>query len=143
MEDVGILREEAEDQPRHEVVHVGPALGGVPVRVLLQQRSIEPVEAARGADVEAALAQLPDGGDPRQRQEEAEMVRKGGVVAGDRLAGLHVLGLERVPVGRQDELGLGLGRCWAGLQPAQRLGDGAGGGDSDMDVVGLKHAAHV
>ena len=61
---------------------------------------------------------MPNGGDPRQRQEEAEMVREGGVVAGDRLAGLHVLGLERVSVGRQDELGLGLGSCRTGLQPA-------------------------
>jgi hypothetical protein len=27
VEDVGILGKEAEDQPRHEMVHVGPALG--------------------------------------------------------------------------------------------------------------------
>ena len=80
------------------MVHVGPALGGVPVRVLFQQRAIEPVEPAGGADVEAALAQLPDSGDPRQRQEKAEMVREGGVVAGDGLAGIDVFGLERVPV---------------------------------------------
>ncbi len=76
VEDVGDLGEEAEDQPRHEVVHVGPALGRVPVRVVLQQLDIEPVEPARRADVEGVLADLLDGGDAGQRQEEAEMVGK-------------------------------------------------------------------
>ena len=33
--DVRAFGEEAEDQPRHEVVHVGPALGRAPVRVVL------------------------------------------------------------------------------------------------------------
>ena len=76
VEDVGVLGEEAEDQPRHEVVHVGAALGRAPFGVVLQQLDIEPVQAAGGPDVEGAFADLLDGGDPGQRQEEAEMVRE-------------------------------------------------------------------
>ncbi len=56
VEDVGILGEEAEDQPRHEMVHVVAALGGAPVRVVLQQLDVEPVQAAGGADVEGVFA---------------------------------------------------------------------------------------
>ena len=52
MEDVGVLGEEAEDQPRHEVVHVVAALGRAPIRIVLQQLDIEPVEAAGRLDVE-------------------------------------------------------------------------------------------
>ncbi|MEE4539800.1 MAG: hypothetical protein V2J51_15080, partial [Erythrobacter sp.] len=59
-ENVGILREEAEDQPRHEVVHIGPAFRRGPVGVLFQQLDIELVELAGGADVEAVLADLLD-----------------------------------------------------------------------------------
>jgi hypothetical protein len=73
-EDVGVLGEEAEDQPCHEVVHVVAALGCAPFGVVLQQFDIEPVEAAGGADVEGVFADLADGADARQRQEEAEVV---------------------------------------------------------------------
>src|SRR6185437_9825109 len=52
VEDVGALGEEAEYQPRHEVVHVVAARGGAPIGVVLQKLDIEPVHAARGADVE-------------------------------------------------------------------------------------------
>ena len=46
VEDVGVLGEEAEDQPRHEVVHVVAALGRAPFGIVLQQLDIEPVQAA-------------------------------------------------------------------------------------------------
>jgi hypothetical protein len=62
MEDVGVLGEEAEDQPGHEVVHVGAAIGCGPLGVILEERDVELVEAPRGADVEAALADLGDRG---------------------------------------------------------------------------------
>ena len=74
VEDVGVLGEEAEDQPRHEVVHVVAARGRAPVGVVLQQLDIEPVQAAGRPDVEGAFADLLDGGDAGQRQEEAEVV---------------------------------------------------------------------
>ena len=94
VEDVGILGEEAEDQPRHEVVHVVAALGRAPVGVVLQKLDVEPVQAAGGPDVEGAFADLLDGGDAGERQEEAEMVGEVGIGAGDGLAARQVLGLE-------------------------------------------------
>ena len=63
--------------------------GGSPFGVFLQQLDIEPVQAAGGPDVEGAFADLLDGGDAGQRQEEAEMVREVGIGAGDRLAGVR------------------------------------------------------
>ena len=123
VEDVGVLGEEAEDQPRHEVVHVVAALGRAPVGVVLQQLDIEPVQAAGGPDVEGVLADLLDGGDAGQRQEEAEMVGKVLVGAGDGLAARQVLGLEIHAVGRQDELRLRFGGRGARLQRRQRLRD--------------------
>ena len=110
VEDVGVLGEEAEDQPRHEMVHVVAALGRAPFGVVLQQLDIEPVQAAGRPDVEGVFADLLDGGDAGQRQEEAEMVGKVRIGAGDRLAARQVLGLERLAVRRQDELRLGLAR---------------------------------
>ena len=65
VENVGVLGEEAEDQPRHEMVHVVAALGGAPIGIVLQQLDIEPVQAAGGPDVERAFADLLDGGDAR------------------------------------------------------------------------------
>ena len=85
-EDAGVLGEEAEDQPRHEVVHVVAALGRAPIGVVLQKFDIEPVQPAGRPDVEGVLTDLLDGGDASQRQEEAEMVGKILVSAGDGLA---------------------------------------------------------
>jgi hypothetical protein len=45
VEDVGILSEEAEDQPSHEVVHVVTAIDGSPYRVVYQKFNIEPVQS--------------------------------------------------------------------------------------------------
>ena len=94
VEDVGVLGEEAEDQPRHEMVHVVAALGRAPFGVVLQKLDIEPVQAAGGPDVEGAFADLLDGRDAGKRQEEAEMVGEILIGAGDRLAARQVLGLE-------------------------------------------------
>ena len=46
VEDVGVLREEAEDEPRHEVIHIVAAGFGPPFRVLAQQLDVDLVEAA-------------------------------------------------------------------------------------------------
>ena len=77
-EDVGVFREEAEDEPSHEVVHMVPAVDGAPVGVLLQQFDVEPVQASGRLDVEGAFADLFDGRDAGERQEEAEMLGKSG-----------------------------------------------------------------
>jgi hypothetical protein len=107
-EDVGVLGEEAEDEPRHEVIHVVAALGLAPFGVVLQQLDIEAVEAAGRPDVEGVFADLPDGADARQRQEEAEVVGKVLEGAGDGVAAGQVFGLEVRAVGGEDELRLGL-----------------------------------
>ena len=110
VEDVGILREKAEDQPRHKMVHIRSALGGRPFGIVLQQLDIELVEPPRRSNVERAFSDLPDGGDARQRQEETEVIGKLCILAGDgRIVAGDVLGLERLTVGGEDELGFG--RC--------------------------------
>ena len=56
VEDAGVLGEETEDQPRHEVIHVVAALGRAPFGVVLQKFDIEPVQAAGRPDVEGVLS---------------------------------------------------------------------------------------
>ena len=75
-EDVGVLCKKAEDQPRHEVIHVVAARGRAPFGVVFQKFDVKPVEAAGRPDVERVFADLPDGGDAGERQEETEMVGK-------------------------------------------------------------------
>src|SRR3546814_4893579 len=60
VKDVGIFGEKAENQPRHEMVHVRAALGDPPIGIVFQQLDIELVEAARGANVERTFAHLLD-----------------------------------------------------------------------------------
>jgi hypothetical protein len=103
IEDVGVLSEKAEDQPCHEVVHVVAALGGSPFGVVFQQLDIKSVQPARGPYVEGAFAELFDGRDPGQRQEETEAIREIPIGAGDGFAGLQILRLKVSPVGCEDE----------------------------------------
>ena len=92
------------------------ALGRAPCGVVLQKLDIEPVQAAGCPDVEGVLADLPDGGDAGKRQEEAEMVGKILVSAGNGFAARQVLGLKIHTVGRQDELRFRFGGRGALLQ---------------------------
>ena len=87
VKNAGVFRIEAENQPRHEMVHVMAAFRFAPFRIILQQLHIQLVQAACGADVKRALADLLNGGDAREREEEAEMVREIFVLAGDSFAG--------------------------------------------------------
>src|SRR3546814_12918229 len=75
MKDIRVLGEEAEDQPRHEMVHFRAAFGRAPFGIILRQLDIKPVEPAGRPDVKRAFADLLDGGDTRKRQEETEMIR--------------------------------------------------------------------
>jgi hypothetical protein len=126
VEDIGILGEEAEDQSRHEMIHVRAAIGCAPFRIVLQKLDIEPVQAASGANIEGAVADLFDGGDPGERQKEAEMVREIGIGAGNRIAGRQVFGLERLSIGREGEFSLGSGSRRAGLERGESLRNLAG-----------------
>ena len=80
------LREEAEDEPRHELVEFGPTRIDSPILVVLQELDIEPVEPAGRLDVDRVVRDLADGGDARERQEEAEVFCKVGIGARDRVA---------------------------------------------------------
>ena len=116
VEDAGVLGEEAEDQPRHEVIHVMAAFGRAPLGIVLQKLDIKPIQAAGRPDVEGVLTDLPDGRDARKRQEEAEMVGKILVSAGNGFAARQVLGLKIHTVGRKDELRFRFGGRGALLQ---------------------------
>lgn len=143
VEDVGVFGKEAKDQPRHEVVHVMAAVGSAPVRVVLDQLDIEPVEAAGCADVKSAFADLFDGANPRQGQEETEVIGRIGIGAGNGVAGGDVLGLKVGAVGGKDELRLGLGGGRAGLEGRKGLSHLPFGAGLEVDVVGLKYAIEV
>ena len=71
------------------------------------------------------------------------MVREVLVGAGDRLTAHQAFGLEVHAVGGEDEPGLGLGGCRAGLQGGQRLRHLPGAAGQDMDVVGLENTAKI
>lgn len=141
VEDVSILGEEAEDQPRHEVVHVGPAFRRGPVGVLFQKLDIELVELAGGADVKAVLADLLDGCDPCERQERAEVVREIAVGTRDGFAVDQILRLQVGAVRGEDELGLRRPRLGAFTQGLERLVDRARIARGDMDIVALEDTA--
>lgn len=140
-EDVGVLGEEAENQPGHEMVHVVLTLSRRPVRIVLQKLDIEPVQTARRLHIERAFLDLLDRGDPRQRQEETEVVRKIGIATRDGAAAGQVFSLEGLTIRREDELRLRRRRSRAGPQRVERrihIADIAG---RDMDVVPLQHPA--
>lgn len=123
------------------MVHVGAALGARPFRVVLQQRHIEPVQPTGRADVERAFANLLDRGDARERQEETEVVREVGIVAGDGFAAGQVFGLKLLPIGREDELGLVRCRLRTFAQRCERLANPTGRACRDVDVATLKDTA--
>jgi hypothetical protein len=125
------------------MVHVVATLGRAPLRIGLQKLDIEPIETAGRADVERAFADLLDGRDTGQRQEEAEVIGKLGVSAGDCLAARQILGLERLAIGCESKFRPGPGRRRAGLQRDKSLGDLAGRGNGDVDIAGLKDATQI
>lgn len=92
-EDVRVFCKEAEDQSSHEVVHVRPARGGGPIRILTQKLDVQLVETAGGPNVDRIVLDLPDRGDSGQRQEEAEVVGKLRQLTGDGVTRGQFLGL--------------------------------------------------
>jgi hypothetical protein len=93
-ENAGIFREQAEDEPRHELVEVGAARGGRPVLVLLQELDVQFVQMPCRADVDRVVLDLRDGGDTGQRQEEAEVLGEVRIKAADGLARRKFLSFE-------------------------------------------------
>ena len=87
--------------------------------------------------------QLGNGGDARQRQEEAELLGKFEIGAGEDIPARQILRLEHVAIGGEDELGLGLRGGGAVAKGGEGLRDLARRGCSDVDVVTLKNAAQI
>ena len=146
LKDFGILGEEAEDKSRHEVVHVVTALGRSPFGVVLQEFDIEAIEPPRGLDVEGALADLLDGRDTSERQEEAKMLGEVRERRDDRRYVRHeVFGLQRDAIRGEDELHAVAGILGRGAfsQFADRIRDLTLGANLDVDMVRLKHAADI
>ena len=65
--DFGVLSEEAEDQPGHEMVHVVAALRRAPFRIGAQKLDIKFVQSSGRLDIEGALADLLNCADPSER----------------------------------------------------------------------------
>jgi len=101
------------------------------------------VSSAGRPNVEGTFANLLNGRDASQRQEESEMVGKVLKGAGDCIAAYEVFGLEGVTVGRQNELSLALCSRRTRFERGQSFRHRAGCGDGDMYVVGLEGAAEV
>ena len=125
------------------MVHVVAACCRAPFGVVLQQLDIEPIATAGRLDVKGALADLLDGADPRQGQEETKVNGKVGASAGERLARGQVFGFEVGAISCQDKFRLGLGCCRAGLQLGKGICDLSFGANLQMDFIGLKHTALV
>ena len=136
VEDIGVLSEETEDEPRHEMVH-GVVETGAPGGVVLQQLDIQTVQPPGSLDVEGALADLFDGRDTGQGQEKTEMIGEIGVGADDDLAARQVFGLEVLPIGGEHEFCLGAGGRRAGLQCGQRGRCFACGAGLDVNMAAL------
>lgn len=116
------------------------ALGGGPVRIFTQQFDVEFVQPPGGAHVDGVVRDLLDGGNARQRQEEAKVVGEVFVSAGDSFAAGQLFGFQHLPIGGEDEFGLCLGGGRAGAQGLERVAHLARFTHCEVDVVVLKHA---
>ena len=143
VENIGVFSKEAEDQPRHEMVHLMTAFGGAPRRVVFEQLYVEPVQAAGSADVKRVLANLFDSRNACQRQEKTEVVRELRVVADNRLATFQLLSLQRFAISGKHVLGLSPQCSWAGLEGRQCLGDLAGLTHRQVDIACLQYTAQI
>ena len=99
-EDASVLREEAEDKACEKVVEFLATFIGIPIRVITPELNIELVHPPGRLDIEGVVADLLDGGDAREGQEEPELVRKLREGAGEGLAVDEVLGFDELAVRR-------------------------------------------
>jgi hypothetical protein len=111
------------------VIEVFAAGVGIPVGVFFEEFDVEAVEAAGGLDVESVFADLLDGGNAGQGQEEAEVIVEVLVVTGDRLAINEVFGLKGFAIGGEDEFGFLLFGGFALTKGGERACDFAFGTD--------------
>ena len=118
-------------------------VGAAPIGVVFDQFDIEPIEAAGRADVKGAFADLFNGGNARERQEEAEVIGKIDIATSDGFAGTDILGLKINAIGGEDEFCLGSGGGRAGFEGVQGRGHRARCAGRKVNIAGLKDAADV
>ncbi|MNP23520.1 hypothetical protein D3C76_1162340 [compost metagenome] len=135
IEDVGVFRKKTEHQSRHKMVHVDAAFFRGPHWILVQQFNVQLVQAAGGTHVDGVVLDLLDCGDAGQRQQEAEVVGEVRVVAGDGFTRDQFLGLQRLPVGGENELGFGFCGGRAGAQGLECFAHTARLACGDMNVA--------
>ena len=107
----------------------------------VEQFDVEAVQSPSGLDVEGVLANLPDGGNASQWQEETEVIVKISVGADDRFTIGQIFRLKGFAIGGEDELGLLAGRRRACPQRGERGGDFAFRTNLEMDIVALENTA--
>ena len=71
-EDVGVLGEEAEDEPGEEVIELLAAGVAFPVGVVLKQFAVQLIKPSRGPDIEGVLPDLADGQMPASSRKKAK-----------------------------------------------------------------------
>nr|WP_250698472.1 hypothetical protein [Acetobacter pasteurianus] len=138
-EDPGILGKKAEDEARHEMVHVVAAFFRCPVGVFLQKFDIKTVQARRGLNINRVVFDLLDGRNARQGQEKPEPISQMREHICNVLIFRTVFRLKRHPIrGQQKPC---LGRLGLGAFPEQieGLGNMPLRTNGQMDVVALKH----
>ena len=142
-ENIRVFRKKAEDQPRHEVVHVMATGRRAPFVIVLQKFNVQPVEAARGANIERILADLADGGNARQWEEKPEMIREILIGARNGFAAGQIFGFKGGAVGGENKFCFRLCRRGAVFESLERFCYIAGAARQDVDIVGLEDSAKV
>ena len=125
------------------MIHFVTTFITTPLRVVLQQFDVKPVEATGRPDVEGAFTDLLNRGDASQRQKEAKVIREIRKRTGDGLASLNVFGLKIRAISRYDETNLALGCGWTVFQGLEGIGNAARMRDRNVQVVRLKYTANV
>lgn len=142
-EDVGVFGKEAEDEPRHELIHIAAAFGFAPVGVVFEKLDVEAIQADGRPDIDGVLADLANRADAREGEEEAKVIGEFFVRASDGLSAREIFGLKNDAVCREDEARL-RGHCRrAHAKRRERFGDSPRLCDEDMDMVPLKDAAEI
>ena len=91
-------------------------LRSTPFRVVFQQFNVKAVQAACSPDVKGVFADLPNSADTCQWQKETEVIGKVFKGTSDSLAADEVFSFEVFSICGEDEFGLGLACCRAGLE---------------------------
>ena len=134
MKDMSIFGKETEDQLRHKVVEILAALGLVPVRVFLQQFTVQAVEATGSLDIKAfsricLTVVIPPSG------------KKVGIVAGNSSTICEGFGLKAFAVSGENELGFVTSGSRTIAQSCERYCHLTFAAHLEMNITALEHTA--